>query len=89
MVCCVSGFEAIGGPIRDVARLIERLGGNHDEPAAEPLQNSEPKLDKKIPGQRLPRHSRGARQRQTPLRNLVTLWRTIENSVWLGVVLDL
>ena len=27
-----------------------------------------------------------SRLRQTPLRNLVTLWGTIENSVWLGVV---
>ena len=35
-ICCVSGFEATGGPIRDVARLIERFGGNHDESAAEP-----------------------------------------------------
>ena len=44
--CCVSGFEATGGLIRDVASFIERLGGNHDESAAEPLQDSESKLAK-------------------------------------------
>ena len=35
---------------------------------------------------RLPRHSRRARQRQTPLWILVSMWSTIENSIGPGVV---
>ena len=45
-VCCHSGFQATGGPPRGVAGLIEGLGGNHDESAAEPLQESGPMLAK-------------------------------------------
>ena len=85
-VCCDNGFQATGRPIRDVKGRIEGMGGNHDESAAEPLQDSEPKLAKESQLRVCFRHSRGARQRQTPLRNLVTLWSTIENSVWVGVV---
>ena len=34
-LCCDSGSQATGGPIRDAAGVIEGLGGNHDESAAD------------------------------------------------------